>query len=243
MRLASLDSVTDKSPDAVRILIAEHHPLFRDGLRMLLEAEKSYRVVGGTGDAMEAVKLALQLKPDILLYDLALPYQLGFEALRELARSSAQVRVIIMAATVEKDQILEALHLGARGVLLKESTTQLLHKSIRTVMSGRYWLGRESVSDVVGALRSFQRAPERETGRKKFGLTPRELETVAAVVAGYTNRDIAKKFSLSEQTVKHHLTNIFDKLGVYSRLELAIFAVNHRLLDSFQQDAPKSETQ
>lgn len=220
----------DKISSPIRILIAEHHPIYRDGLRLLLEGDRSYRVVGWAGDAVEAVKLALQLKPDILLLDLAIPYHPELEALRELARSSAQCRIIILAAEIDKDQILEALHLGARGVVLKDSTTDVLHRSIRSVMSGQYWLGRESVSDVAGALQGFLPPANGHERRKNFGLTRRELEVVATIVAGFSNKEIAQKFSLSEQTIKHHLTNIFHKLGVFSRLELALFAVNHQLV-------------
>ena len=218
---------TEKKTETIRILIADRHPIFRDGLRMLLESEKAYQVVGAAGDPANAIKMTLQLKPDVLLFDLAMPFH---PALRELSRLSSHVRVIGLAGAIEKDQVLEALHLGARGVLLRDSATQLLFKSIRTVMAGQYWLGRESVAEMVEALRDLGPASEGESQRETFGLTPRELEIVGTIVAGYTNRDIAQRFSLSEQTVKHHLTNIFDKLGVYSRLELALFAVNHNLV-------------
>ena len=211
----------------IRILIADPHPIFRDCVRMLLESEGSCQVVGGAGDPASAVKMTLQLKPDILLFDLAMPFH---PAMRELSCLSSQVRVIGLTAANEKDRILEALRLGARGVLLRDSTTQLLFKSIRTVMAGQYWLGRESVSEIVEVFRDLRCPCGGESQRETFGLTPRELEIVGTVVAGYTNKDIAQKFSLSEQTVKHHLTNIFDKLGVYSRLELALFAVNHHLV-------------
>ncbi len=217
-----------RNRDAIRILIADPHPIVRDSLRVLLEADKRYRVVGGAGDAAEVVRLTLQLKPHILLLDLETPYHPVLEALREIARWSGKVRVIVLATAIEKDQIFEALHLGARGILSKDSTTPLLHKSIRTVMAGQYWLGRECVSDVVRALCDLPRRANGETRGKTLELTPRELEIVTTIVAGYTNKEIAQKFSLSEQTVKHHLTNIFDKVGVSNRLELALFAVNHR---------------
>jgi two-component system, NarL family, nitrate/nitrite response regulator NarL len=213
----------------INILIADDHPIFRDGLRRLLEAEPGLKVIGEACDGAEAVRMARQLKPDILLLDLAMPRHPGLEALRELGTGQHSVRVILLTAAAEKQQIVEALQLGARGVVLKDSATQLLLKSIHTVMSGEYWVGRESVSNLVQYLRSLVQSSGEEARQKKFGLTPRELEIVSAVVAGYANKEIAEYFKISEDTVKHHLSNIFDKLGVSTRLELALFAVNQSL--------------
>ena len=221
-----------RKPQTVRIVIADDHPIFRDGLRRLLEAEPDLKVLGEASDGAEAVKLARQLKPDILLLDLAMPKHPGLEALRELsvgAGSSSPVRVILLTAAAEKGQIVEALQLGARGVVLKDSATQLLLKAIHTVMAGEYWVGRESVSNLVQYLRTLMQSSSDEARQRKFGLTPRELEIVSAVVAGYSNKEIAEYFKISEDTVKHHLSNVFDKLGVSTRLELALFAVNQAL--------------
>ncbi len=214
----------------IRIVIADDHPIFRDGLRRLLEAEPDLKVIGEARDGAEAVKLARQLKPDIMLLDLAMPKHPGLEALRELSTGGANsVRVILLTAAAEKAQIVEALQLGARGVVLKDSATQLLLKAIHTVMAGEYWVGRESVSNLVQYLRTLVQSSGDEARQKKFGLTPRELEIVSAVVAGFANKEIAEYFKISEDTVKHHLSNIFDKLGVSTRLELALFAVNQAL--------------
>src|SRR5262249_37087463 len=163
--------------------------------------------------------------------DLAMPRRAGLEALREMSsgRESSSVRGILLTAAAEKDQIVEALQLGARGVVLKDSATQILLKSIRAVMNGEYWVGRESVSNLVQYLRNLVDSSSVETRKKRYGLTPRELEIISAVVAGYANREIAEHFKISEDTVKHHLSNIFDKLGVSTRLELALFAVNQAL--------------
>jgi len=220
----------DKRIHAIRIVIADDHPIFRDGLRRLLESEDDMKVVGEACDGREAVKLATEIKPDILLLDLAMPHHTGLDALRDLSTSGAgAVRIILLTAAVEKKQMVEALQLGARGVVLKDSATQLLLKSIHAVMAGEYWVGRDSVSNLVLYLRNLMQSTNEESKQKKFGLTPRELEIVSAVVAGYANREIAEYFKISEDTVKHHLSNIFDKLGVSTRLELALFAVNQGL--------------
>ena len=220
----------DRKSQPIRLVIADDHPIFRDGLRRLLEAEAGLKVIGEARDGAEAVKLARQLKPDILLLDLAMPKHPGLEALRDLGTGGQNsVRVILLTAAAEKNQIVEALQLGARGVVLKDSATQLLLKAIQTVMAGEYWVGRESVSNLVQYLRTLVQSSGEEARQRKFGLTPRELEIVSAVVAGYANKEIAEYFKISEDTVKHHLSNIFDKLGVSTRLELALFAVNQSL--------------
>jgi two-component system nitrate/nitrite response regulator NarL len=216
---------------SVRILIADDHPIFRDGLRKLLEAEKDFKVIGEASDGGEAIEMANQLKPDVLLLDLAMPRIPGLEALRQLGSAVEAIKVILLTAAIEREQIVDALHHGVRGVVLKESATELLLKSIRCVMDGQFWVGRESVSDLVRIIRDLTAIPEQGTRKRSYNLTPRELDIISAIVDGYTNKDIAEKFSIAEQTVKHHLGNIFDKLGVSNRLELALFAVNHHLVE------------
>jgi DNA-binding NarL/FixJ family response regulator len=214
----------------VRIVIADDHPIFRDGLRKLLEEEPDLEVVGEAADGAQAVQLARELKPDILLLDFAMPRHPGLEALRDLEAEREGPRTIVLTASIEKRQIIEALQLGARGVVLKESATQLLLKSIRAVMAGEMWIGRENVRDLVQYMRKAEGVAAPAAPPRDFGLTPRELDIVRTIVAGYSNREIARHLAISEDTVKNHLSNIFDKLGVSSRLELALFAVNHRVI-------------
>ena len=150
--------------------------------------------------------------------------------MRELsaAGDGKNTKIIVLTAAIERVQIVQALQLGARGVVMKEAATQLLMKAIRTVMAGEYWIGREAVGDIVEFMRlnaSGDRPP------KNFGLTKREMDILTTIVAGLSNKEIARKFAQSEDTVKHHLPTLFDKGGVGSRLELALFAINNRVTD------------
>jgi two-component system, NarL family, nitrate/nitrite response regulator NarL len=219
------------SPSPIRVVIADDHTIFRKGLRSVLEAEAEFVVVGEGADGEEAVELCRVLQPHVLLLDLVMPGQSGMDALAELATSPTPVRTILLTAGIEKAEIVKALQLGAAGVVLKSAPTELLFKSIRSVMAGQHWIGREAVSDLVQALREQMAASPEKPARKRFGLSAREVEITSAVVSGLSNREIARKLSLSEDTVKHHLTNIFDKMGASNRLELALFAVHHRLLE------------
>jgi two-component system nitrate/nitrite response regulator NarL len=212
---------------SVRVIIADDHPIVREGLQRLLEAE-GFEVVGQAADGREALALLEGLEADVLLLDLSMPRLPGLDVLRGLSGRESAVRPIILtAAAMEPAHVLEAVKLGARGVVMKETATEMLFKAIRCVMDGGYWLGRETVADP--AENAAGEPGNRSGSRRPFRLTTRELDITAAVVAGLANREIARKFSLSEQTVKHHLSNIFDKVGVSSRLELALFAIEHRL--------------
>ena len=217
----------------IRVLLADDHAILRAGLRKLLEAEPGFRIIGEAPDGTEAVRMAHDLQPDILLLDLAMPRLTGLEVLRELRTGPKPVHTIILTAAIEKAEIVTALQLGASGIVLKDAATEVLFKSISSVLSGQHWIGREATADLVQALRDQMGTASTPAQKRapRFGLTPRELQVVGTVVAGYSNREIAKQFSLSEDTVKHHLSKIFDKTGASNRLELALFAVHHRILD------------
>jgi two-component system, NarL family, nitrate/nitrite response regulator NarL len=226
---------TDHHAPPIRVAIADTHPVLREGLRKLLEAESGFVVIGQAADGAEAVRMVRRLRPDVLMLDAGVSRVSGGELLRELSRASSTCRVILVGGAPGRDENVEALHLGARGVVTKDTTAPLVFKSIRTVMKGQYWIGRESISALIGSLQPG--APARQGSRPKFGLTRRELQIVAAVVAGYANKEIAVRLSLSEHTVKHHLSSIFHKLGVSTRLEVALFSIQHRLVDGAEPGA------
>jgi two-component system, NarL family, nitrate/nitrite response regulator NarL len=214
-------------PDPIHVVIADDHPILRDGLRKLLEAEDDFAVVGIAVDGHEAVEITRRTTPNILLLDLSMPGMPGLEVLRELRQTPLPTRTLVLTASIDRDEIVTAMKLGARGLVMKHSATELLMKAMRTVMAGQYWIGRESVGEIVETLQADADAATEQ----KFGLTPRELEIVSAVKAGLSNREIATQFGVSPETVKHHLSKIFDKLGVVNRLELALFAISHHLID------------
>jgi two-component system, NarL family, nitrate/nitrite response regulator NarL len=218
----------------IRIVLADDHPILRDGLRMLLRSEPGFDVVGEAGDGAEALALVERLSPDVLLLDLAMPGMSGLKVLEEIGRRRLTVKAIILAAAITQETTIAALELGARGVLLKEAATPMLYRCVRQVMAGEFWVGRDAVGDLVAALRASPTGESSRRGRLPH-LTERELSVIAAVTDGECNRGVAQRLGISEQTVKNHLRNIFDKVGVSSRLELAVFAQEREIVT----DAPR----
>jgi DNA-binding NarL/FixJ family response regulator len=214
---------------AIRVLIADDHPIFRDGLSRLLADEPDFEVVGQASDGREAVQQARQLKPDVLLLDVAMPRANGVDALRELGASDDGPHVLLLTVAIDDAQLVEALQLGARGVVLKEAATELLYKAIRSVVAGQYWIGRETVTDIVRHIRD-QAERARKGAIPADRLSLRERQVIAGVASGESNKEIAGRLGLSEDTIKHHMTNIFDKLGVSNRAELAAYATSRGLL-------------
>jgi two-component system, NarL family, nitrate/nitrite response regulator NarL len=212
---------------AIRIVLADRQEIFREGLKRLLESEPGFVVVGGAGKPAEVLQLVGALDPDVLLLDLGLHGSDSLEILKALAERPHRVRTIGLTASVEGEMLKAALRHGARGTIRKESATPLLFKSIRTVFEDDTWMCPDPAT-VVDQPPSAEVSVEAQA--KKFRLTRREMDIVSAVAAGESNKGIARRLSLSEDTVKHHVSHVFDKLGVFSRLELAIFALNHDLV-------------
>ena len=209
----------------IRVLIADDHAMFRAGLRKLLEAEAGFDVVGEAENGVSAMALTRKLAPDVLLLDFAMPGMSGVEVLRELAVDTGTTRTVVLTASIAPHEMTDVLQLGAAGVLMKTAATELLYECVRSVASGQYWVGRDTVGSVVEALAASHRSVKK--GARPFGLTLRELEVVRLVGEGCSNREIGNRLHISEDTVKHHLSRIFDKTGTSSRVELALFAHHH----------------
>lgn len=214
----------------IRIVVADDHPVVRIGVKNMLEDQPGFEVVGEAEDGDVAITQTLELEPDILLLDLQMPRLPGLEAMRAIMSKSPRVKIIMLTSTISTQQVIEALQIGARGILLKDAVASDLATSVRAVLSGDYWIGGERVANLVTALNELMSKAATEPERKTYGLTPRELEVTACIVEGCSNRDVAKQFAISEETVKRHLSNIFDKTGVSTRLELALFAIARKLV-------------
>jgi two-component system nitrate/nitrite response regulator NarL len=219
-----------KTTEHIRILLAESQAILREGLRHRLELEPDLEIAGETGDGSELSRLVAETRPDVAVVDVRLPGISGLEVLDGLAGTNEKLRILLLATADDKEIVSEAFRLGARGVVLKESASKVLIQGIRSVIEGAFWIVDQAADNPGLGPGDFPRLTETEPPPRTFGLTKRELEIVASVVAGYSNKEIAKKFVISEDTVKHHVTNIFDKLGVYNRLELALFAIHNGLV-------------
>ena len=223
----------DKPTGPIKIMIADDHPIFRDGLQKLLSLEKDFEVVAQVGDGDQVLRAIEEHHPDVLLLDLKLPGTHGLTILQKLQISqNATTKVIVLTASDDRNEFVQAMKLGTSGIVLKQSPTELLLKSIRRVHAGEIWLDSSTTAAVVRQLASSEdRSPAPRNGRvrERSPLSQREREIVALVSQGFKNKEMAQKMFISEQTVKNHLHNIFDKLGVSDRLELALYAIHKKL--------------
>jgi len=216
----------------IRVVIADDHPIVREGLRKLLSLEDDINVVGEAADGRELVERMDEFKPDVILLDLRMPNLDGLGALQTLQHTGQKARIIILTASEDKNEFVQAMKLGCSGIVLKQTAPDLIVKSIRKVYAGEIWLDSHTTAAV---MRQF--ASPMEVGgagaaskvRERSPLSAREREIVALVAQGYKNKEMAEKMFISEQTVKNHLHNIFDKLGVSDRLELALYAIHKGL--------------
>ncbi len=223
---------TPTAKRTIRVLIADDHPIVRDGLRRLLSLDEDIEVVGEAGDGREVLERVQALEPDVLLLDLRMPNMDGLTALQTLQHTNRKTRVIVLTASEDKNEFVQAMKLGCSGIVLKQTAPDLIAKSIRKVHSGEIWLDSHTTAAVMRQFATPGEAMAAASGgksRERSPLSTREREIVALVAQGYKNKEMAEKMFISEQTVKNHLHNIFDKLGVSDRLELALYAIHKGL--------------
>jgi DNA-binding NarL/FixJ family response regulator len=217
-------------PAPIRVVLADDHPIVRDGLRKLLMLEEDIQIVGEASDGREVLQVVQETEPDVVILDLRMPNLDGLSALQALQQFNKKARVIILTASEDKNEFVQAMKLGCSGIVLKQTAPELIIKSIRKVHAGEIWLDSHTTAAV---MRQFSSPSEALGGhgkaRERSPLSQREREIVGLVAQGYKNKEMAEKMFISEQTVKNHLHNIFDKLGVSDRLELALYAIHKGL--------------
>ncbi len=223
----------DNAGKPIRIIIADDHPIFRDGLKQLLAREKDFEVVIDIGSGDQVLPAVEQHHPDVLLLDLKLSGTHGLTILQRLqAAGNVTTKVIVLTASEDRNEFVQAMKLGTSGIVLKQSPTDLLLKCIRRVHAGEIWLDSSTTAAVVRQLATnedYRQGYANGHARERSPLSQREREIVGLVTQGFKNKEMAQKMFISEQTVKNHLHNIFDKLGVSDRLELALYAIHKKL--------------
>ncbi len=215
---------------SIRILIAERQIMFREALKILLESQPDFAVVGDTDDGERLVRLVSDFRPDILLIDLDLRKRSGLEVLRNVVACKTDVRPIVLTDAIARSEIVQALLWGARGVIRKDTSTNLLFNGIRTVMGGEYWISHDGVAELVRRLRSLATLAEQGTQSQARSLSRQQRKIVEGIASGCSNREIAEELRLSERTVKYHLTRIFNKFGVSGRMELARYSLENKVV-------------
>ena len=221
----------------LRLVLVDHDASSRSALRRALTSSPELLLVGHCATATAALALIEQHQPDVSLLDLGLPDGGAFDVLSRVAQTAHAMATLALSPHTHEATMLMALALGARGVVAKDAPPTLIVDSIRTVADGRYWVTPEQLPIIIESLRTsapgkdaiVHRAGAWSDGRP-FGLTRRELDIVAAIAEGQSNKEIAERLSVKECTVKHHVSSVFDKVGVFSRLELAMFALHHHLV-------------
>ena len=214
----------------IRVLLVEDHAIVRTSLRLLIEAQENLSVIGEADRRDDALAIAAREQPDIVLLDIDLGGASALDFLPQLHVAAQHARVIVLTGLRDPAEHLRAVKLGALGLVLKDQSVDVLVAAIRKVYAGQIWLdpslAARVIADMVGAPSSDQPNPE----AAKIGtLTKRELEVIGLICEGLSNRHIGERLVISEATVRHHLSAIFSKLGVQTRLELVIFAYRHRL--------------
>jgi DNA-binding NarL/FixJ family response regulator len=218
----------------IRVLITDSFPVVRAGLRSILSNSSDIQIVGEAQDGNEAIERTLELLPDVILTELKLPNSDGVSVLRTLHTRAPQAKVILFTASDNKDDFIEAMKLGCCGILPKDAAPSLILKSIQKVHAGEIWLDSNTTAAVIRQFAApmdstLAQVAANAKPRERAQLSQREREIIVLIAQGYKNKEIAEKMFITEQTVKNHLHNVFDKLGVSDRLELALYAIHNIL--------------
>lgn len=210
------------------VVVADDDHIVREVIQASFRTDPEVKLVGQAADGREAITMLQKLRPNVLVLDLLMPGLPGLEVLRELTHAQRTVHTIVFSSAINEGIILQALQLGAKGVVSKSDLASL-GAAIRTVFAGHYWVVDKPVANVIQLLQELS-AKLAVADDRPYRLTAREREIILLITQGCTNKDIAEKLGISEETVKRHLTNIFDKVGMSNRLELALFALSHGLV-------------
>jgi DNA-binding NarL/FixJ family response regulator len=218
----------------IRLLIADGFPVTRAGLRAILASSPDIEIVAEVEDGSEAVNRALELDPDVVIMELRLPKMDGLTVLRTLQTRAPRTKVLLFTGSDSKEDFIEAMKLGCSGILMKSSAPALIIKSIQKVNAGEIWLDSNTTAAVIRQFANpgdvaAQLLHGNGKPRERAQLSQREREIIVLIAQGYKNKEIAEKMFITEQTVKNHLHNVFDKLGVSDRLELALYAIHNSL--------------
>lgn len=211
---------------SIRLVLADDHPIVLDGLETLFRLEPDFEIAARCVGGEETVVAVRRHRPDVLVLDIHMPRKDGLAVLRDLQQDKLPTKVVLLAAVLEEDEVLEAMRLGVRGMVLKELAPQMVVQCVRKVHAGEQWLEKHAVSRVVDSLLRRE-AGEREAANV---LTPREIEMVGMVARGLRNKEMSKRLAISEGTVKIHLHHIYRKLKVENRVELILYAQSKRLV-------------
>jgi NarL family two-component system response regulator LiaR len=212
--------------DLIKVLIADDHLIVRRGLSSLLIPRNGMKVVGEAGDGKEAVALALELQPDVILMDMVMPNQDGVGAIKEIMQKMPGSRILVLTSFGEEARISEAIRAGALGYLLKDSSPDQLFQAIRNVAEGNLSLSQNLA---LKLMQELQRPPEPKPS--DLALTERELDVLRGIAGGLSNQEIARELSISATTVRTHISNLFGKLNLTNRTQAALYAVEHGLLE------------
>lgn len=210
---------------AVRVMIADDHSMIREGLKQLLELEEDFQVIEEACDGVECLEKLSKITPDILLLDINMPNMNGLEVLQKMKDKHMRVKVLVLTVHNEVEYLLKAVDIGINGYLLKDSESAELKKAILTVVNGEDYI-QPSLIPLLNA----KMIDRNKDNVKIESLTRREMDVLKLLAVGMYNKEVAEKLSISERTVKNHVSNIFKKIGVTDRTQAAVFAIRNNLI-------------